>query len=365
MAPRIAAAPRDRTTDSAPVVGAPVHDDLAIARTLLAAVLAATESSAVGVSWAVAVLRGPSDGGVFITSNEGRGWLPAGVFLPQQVSTPWLWDEMLDDGTGRRSAPWEGIADPARVLVEFGRVWGPRAGAEVTTLVSSGPIDPRLRAQLGSVAAVGGVGPTYDIDLRVQTPGTVDRLELTGSADDVDGVVALSDTWLRNRCVELAADAHVRLGSTGPAPAEAAASAQLRDRILANLQAGREVPRQWWDELRDADELLAAIQRTRRVPVAHMGLGDLRVDNAAGLRALVFQRRCTELVLLLDGETNRQQLRDAVYAHEQIVKHPVFADGPAAVSAPESGRYQWPVDMRRITAESNERVVSSDSNRWG
>ncbi|MFX0574679.1 type VII secretion target [Nocardia nepalensis] len=365
-APPIPHAAPEHAADSSRVVSEPVNDDLGIARTLLAAVLAATESTVVGVSWAVAVLRGPSGAGVFITTNEGRGWLPAGLFLPSQVSTPWLWDEMLDNGTGQVSAVWEGIADPARVLVEFGRVWGPRAGAAITALVSSGPIDPRLRAQLGDVATEGLIAPVGDIDLRMPDAGTVDRLELTGSGADLDPVVALPDAQLRDRCVELAADAHMRLARTGPAPVEAAEMARLRDRILAIVQAGQEVPPLWWHELRDADELLAASLLTRRVDVAHVGVGDLRVaDGADALRALVFQRRCTELVLLLEGDTGWQQVRDAVYAHEQVVEHPVFAAARTVVSAPESGRYERPVDLRRISAEPNERVVSSDINRQG
>lgn len=107
------------------------------------------------------------------------------------------------------------------------------------------------------------------------------------------------------------------------------------------------------------DELLAASLRARRVPVAHIGLGNLRVDDGVDAsRALAFQRLCTELVLLLDGKTSWQQLRDAVYAHEQVVKHPMFADIPVAVAAPESGRYRNSVDAHRVVGESNEHIVA-------
>ncbi|MEV5840091.1 hypothetical protein [Nocardia sp. NPDC052112] len=337
-----------------------MNDDLVVARTFLAAVLAATESTVVGVSWAVAVLRGSYGAGLFITTNEGRGWLPAGLFLPHEVSTPWLWDEILGDGAGSPSAVWEGLADPARVLVEFGRVWGPKAGAALTALASSDPIDPKLRAEVGVGATEGMIRPTDDVDLRVPTMGTVDRLGLARSADTIDHPDVAPDAQVQDRCVELAAEAHTRLARTGPAPVEADEMARLRDRIIATLQAGQEVPRQWWDELRAADELLAASLLTRRVHAAQIGIGGLRVgDNVDALRTLVFHRRCTELVLLLDGETSWQRLRDQVYAYEQVVKHPAFADVPTAVAGPESGRYQWPVHVPRVTAGSNERVVSA------
>ncbi|WP_280335723.1 hypothetical protein, partial [Nocardia wallacei] len=41
---------------------------------------------------------------------------------------------------------------------------------------------------------------------------------------------------------------------------------------------------------------------------------------------------CNELALLLADEPTRQQLRDAVYAHAQIVEHPQFVAAPAAVA---------------------------------
>ncbi|MGY4098681.1 type VII secretion target [Nocardia sp. R16R-3T] len=321
--------PKDTEHEAEPAnaVGDVLNEDVALAKTLLGGVLAAVESS-METAWAVAVLRGPAGGGVFITTNEGRGWLPAGVFLPQEVSMPWLWDDMLGaDGSG---SPWEGISDPARVLVEFGLAWGPKADAALSALVSSGPIDPGLRTRLDGVAMAGLVGPNYDIDLREFTPGATDRLGLTGSAAALDYVAQVSDSETRSRCIELAADAHVRVGRT----ALSATSASLRQRILAMLQSGESARREVWDELREADELLAAQLLSQRLDVGRVGLGELRVEDAASeLRALAFERRCNELVFLLAGEPTRQTLRDAVYAHEQIVAHPLFAQVPAAVSA--------------------------------
>lgn len=329
------AANKEKEAEPAYVVGDAVNDDLVLAKTLLSSVLAAAES-AMGTAWAVAVMRGPAGAGLFITSNEGRGWLPAGVFLPREVSTPWLWDEMLgSDGTG---SPWEGVSDPARVLVEFGLAWGPKANAKLSALVSSGPIDPGLRSRLSDVAMAGLVGPAYDVDLRELTPGMTDRLGLSGSIPALEHVAQVPDSQVRARCVELAADAHAQVGRSVTAPSAASATA-LRQRILAAVQSGRPVSRELWDELRDADDLLAAEMLSRRVDVGRVDLGELRLDNeVSDLRAIVFERRCNELVLLLEGESTRQSLRDAVYAHEQIVEHPLFVAVPAAVSAAEVDR---------------------------
>ncbi|MEV6341021.1 hypothetical protein AB0M12_40655 [Nocardia vinacea] len=351
-------APQKRAAD--PVVGEPVIDDLLVARTLLASVLGSVDSEVAGVAWAVAALRGPSGAGLFITTNEGRGWLPAGIFLPRAVSTPWLWDQMLEDGTGSPSAAWEGIADPARVLVEFGRVWGPKAGVALTALVASGPIDPGLRAQLDKVATEGMVEPVYDIDLRVPSSDTVDRLGLTGFVEAMEHVATVPDTQRWDRCLELAADAHLRLARTGTAPAEAVEVAQLRDRILANLQAGQEIPRQWWHDLRDADNRLADNISARRIDAARISLGGLRVEvGADALRTLVFQRRCTELLLLLDGKPSLQQLRDAVYAYEQVVQHPAFTNAPAAVTAPERSQVRGAAGTH-VTVAADRSPINSE-----
>ncbi|WP_280233645.1 type VII secretion target [Nocardia cyriacigeorgica] len=325
------AAAKDKAAEPAHVVGDQVDEDLVIARTLLQAVLAAADSSVIGLSWAVSVMRGPAGAGVFITTNEGRGWMPAGMFLPREVSSPWIWDELL--GTDERTgSPWEGVTDPARVLVEFGMAWGQKVNAKLSALVSSGPIDPGLRAQLGDVPTQGLVGPSYDLDLREFTPDTADRLGLFGTLGALEHVAEVPDSQVPGRCIELAVDAHLKVGRSAP-PVEAMEVRGVRERILALVQAGQQVPAPWWDDLRDADDLLAASMLSRRVDPGRVGLGDLRVDDSdSALRDMVFERRCNELVLLLEGEPTRQGLRDAVYAHEQIVEHPLFVEAPSTVS---------------------------------
>ncbi|MBB5918764.1 hypothetical protein BJY24_007676 [Nocardia transvalensis] len=341
---------KDEAAEPAYVVGDQVDDDLVLAKTLLGGLLAATDSSAVGLHWAVAVLRGPGGAGVFVTSNEGRGWLPPSVFLPREVSTPWLWDEVLSEAD-EAGSPWEGVSDPARILVEFGLAWGPKAAAQLSALVSSGPLDPGLRARFSDVPMEGLVGPSHDLDLRAFTPDTADRLGLTGSAAALNDVASVPDNRVHARCVELAVDAHSQVGAGGTPP-EAAGARGLRQRILTALQAGRPVPEALWQELRDADDLLAAAMMSRRVDVGRVDPGQLRVDDNPALRAMVFERRCNELALLLaDEEQTRQHLRDAVYAHEQIVEHPQFVAAPAAVSAGEPQRVDRPAaSSAQVTA---------------
>ncbi|NNH69482.1 hypothetical protein HLB23_06295 [Nocardia uniformis] len=319
---------RDKAAEPNFVVGDAPDDDLILARTLLGGILSAVGSAAVGLQWAVSVLRGPGGAMVLVTSNEGRGWLPAGVYLPEGTTVPWT-----VEGT---DAAWEGITDPARVLAEFAMMAGPRSGVRLTALVSSTDIDPAIQARFGDVSMQSAVPPTDDVDLSVPTDDTVDRLALAGWPNLQDKVAAVADDKLRDRAFGLAADANTRIGHTTAATPEAAVVRRLRDNILTELQQGRQIPRDWWDELRDADDLLAATMLSRRVDVRRVDLGDLRLDDhAETLRALVFERRCDELLMLLAEDVTRQDLRDAVYAHVQIMGHPLYSAAPETVVAPE------------------------------
>ncbi|MEV6280179.1 type VII secretion target [Nocardia sp. NPDC051832] len=336
-------AAKDKAAEPAHVVGEAVDEDLVIARTLLSAVLAAAGSTTAGLTWAVSVMRGADGIGVFLTSNEGRGWLPAGVFVPQEVSTPWVWDDLLADGSDGGSARWEGLADPARILVEFGTRWGPRAGANLTALVSSGPIDPDLRRH--AVATQGNIGPTPEPDLRVWTPDTTDRLGLAGSSDALEFVAQTPDSEVGVRCNGLAAEAQQLLGSDEPGRGELGMWG-LRERVIAAVDSETEVPQQWWDELRDANDVLGVAMAVRRIDASRIPLGELRIDDDGALRRAVFERRCNELVLLLAEEPTRQCLRDSVYAYEQIVNHPQFV--PLTATAP--GFDRGPVGLGLGTA---------------
>lgn len=303
-------------------------DDLVLARTLLGGILSAVRTSALGLQWSVAVMRGPGGAMVLLTSNEGRGWLPAGLFVPRGTALPW--------GVDGAEPAWEGISDPARILAEFSLMAGARSGARLTALVSSAEIDTALRERFGDVSMQSSVPPSDEIDLSAHTPDTVDRLTLTGMPQLVDKVDVVPDAELRARCLGLAIDAHARMSHSGAPTPEVAAVRSARTKILDQLREGAEVPREWWDELRDADDLLTAAMLSRRTDVRRVQLGELRIDDRAEiLRTLVFERRCDEVLMLLSENVTRQDLRDAVYAHVQIIGHPLYTAAPAVV-APET-----------------------------
>ncbi|MGK8520057.1 hypothetical protein ACRS6B_00110 [Nocardia asteroides] len=326
------------TSAAAPafVLGERVDGDLVLARTLLSGVLAAGGDAVLGLGWAVSVMRHPSGISAFVTSNEGRGWLPAGLYLPRELSTPWVWD--ISEGNA-----WEGVADPARVLAEFAIAWGRKSGARLTAVVASGEIDTELRRQLGEVPMEGEVAASSAMDFSAPRPSLVDRLELVGAPALVQRAVSTPEAEIAARRWDLASDAHVRLRKAGLGSAAALGAPAVRERILTALRQRREIPQEWWEELRDANDLLTATMLARRADVSRVALGELRAEQADGrhtsdmnaLRGMVFERRCDELVLLLAEAATRQSLRDAVYAHAQIVGHPAFvAPAPAPAGGP-------------------------------
>ncbi|WP_036509601.1 hypothetical protein [Nocardia aobensis] len=325
------------------MLGKRVDGDLVLARSLLASLLAAGGPPAVGIEWAVSIMR--HDGGVsaFVTSNDGRGWLPPGVFLPRELSTPWVWS--VAEGPA-----WEGLADPARVLAEFALSWGRRTGARLSALVSSAPFDELLARQLGEVALEGSVEPGVTMDFSTPAPGLADRLELVTAPPVLERVAAIPADRIGSRGLDFAYDAHQRLAVSGPDPFASLGAAELRQRIMQTILQGGPVQAQWWEQLFDADQLLAASMLPLLADVSRVPLGELRSEHSTGrsatdsatLRLSVAQRRCNEMVLLMSGEPSRQRLRDIVYAHGQVAEY--LAAVPVGTITPE------PVRRPTITA---------------
>ncbi|MEU0539019.1 type VII secretion target [Nocardia sp. NPDC005978] len=324
------AAARDHAAEPVHVLGETVSQDLVIARTLLGSVLAALDSSAIGMSWAVSVMRGPAGLGLFLTSNEARGWLPPAVYLPREASTPWNWTEFLAREAESGVAGWEGVSDPARILVEFAREWGHKAGAQLSALASSGPIDAQLRAMLSDVATAEHVSPEASVNLRVFTADTTDRLGLTGAVESLEFMASVEDSAVFEQCLRLANDGHRRWGRA-PVTSEAGMSYRIRERILDTLAENRDVSEHLWQALHDADALLAAEVMTRRHDTSRVPLGHLRPSHDPVLHHLQFERRCNELLLPLATTPTRQTLRDGLYAHAQLIQHPRFR--PEATTA--------------------------------
>lgn len=352
-------AARDRATEPGNVVGDAVNEDLLLARTLLSALLAAVGSTAVGVSWAVSVMRNPDGAAMFVTSNDGRGWLPPTVYLPTTTSTPWNWVEFLDYSAADTTASWDGITDPARTLVEFGTAWTARTGAQLSALASSGTITPNLRTAIHDTAVAELVPPADELDLRVPTADTIDRLGLTGSAEALEHVATVEDSQIQSECLRLAIDAHTRWGHARGASDDATRAWRIREHILELIRDNEPVPQQWLQELRDIDARIATTVMTRRADVSGVPVGELRPIDDAVLHALQFERRCDEMVLLLTEQPTRQTLRDTVYAHEHLTTHPRFEALATSVAVAQPAAVPVAGSAAGVAAGENRTITTS------
>ncbi|MBF6175649.1 type VII secretion target [Nocardia blacklockiae] len=325
-----ARAAKSKYAEPALVVGEDRDDDLVLARNLLAAVLAAVAESAPGVEWAVAVGRTPVGPIVVLNSTEGRGWLPAGLYLPSEVVLPWTWDSILSPRDREALTALEGDPDPARALAEFGTRVTQRMKLRLSAVASSTTTSEELHTVLdaGTAVAEGIVAGTTLIDLDTPAVGLVDRLTMAGSEELLRQAETVPDTEIRATCLRLAraADAAARVA----AGVEGAFSARraLREQILDTLQAGLPVPVSAWDQLRAAE---SARQPQRALISAGARIDDSGADR---LRGMGFERRADELALLLaTGELDRQHLRDALYTYGQIVDHPLLPEAARVVAA--------------------------------
>ncbi|WP_227984186.1 type VII secretion target [Nocardia spumae] len=352
------------------VVGDEGEDDLTLARTLLAAVLFAVGDTAPGVEWATGVVRSGRRAIVTLTSTEGRGWLPAGLFLPSEVLIPWHWDSILDAEGRTAITTFENSSDPARFLAEFGHHASRSKRGRLRALASSARVNDSVRAALGNEVVIADqvVASETAVDLSGPGAGLSDRLDMGGSSAARQRATEIADSDIRTVCVQLAHAAHelVRQAAATAAP-ETSAHRARRHRVLEALRAGREVPTDAWDnsptaEHHDAGASSAifapsSVSRPAVVAPAISTASPHPTSDTDIERGRTFERRADELIsLLLAGRGDRQMLRDALYAHDQIAAHPQLQVmlrraeiGSVDVGSAGEGEMAKPADEYRVT----------------
>lgn len=310
------------------VVGATIDDDMSLARTLLGAVLAAVGPSYQSLGWAVGILRRPDGPMILLTSSEGRGWLPPGLFLPSEVVVPWRWDSVLGTAGMEAISTYEGIADPARILAEFGLRAGRRRRSRISALASSSGISDEVRTALGAdVAFEGNVAAAESVvDFSRPGQGLSDRLGSAGSDRAQHQAEAVARPDIQAFCLRLARAADELLARIGGRGAVFGGGERaIRRQIIAASESNMSIPESWWEQLRaDYDKAASALRSVSfDTSAVTVGRGRLDLPGAEALRRTVFQRRADEILLLIGRcEANTQLLRDVLYSYGQIVDHP-------------------------------------------
>ncbi|WP_273735422.1 chemotaxis protein [Mycolicibacterium septicum] len=143
--------------------------DLETARTVVADLAAASSGVYPGLEWAVAVARGESGlPELWITTNEGAGYIPIGVFVPRSMPLAARFDPDFDQR-------WFGWFNPAETVLRAVRARGDAVSAIATTWTQD---SPEVRSATNDVAiAVAPSGAPSDADSSTLTRSRSHRLE--------------------------------------------------------------------------------------------------------------------------------------------------------------------------------------------
>jgi hypothetical protein len=242
--------------------------------------------------------------------------MPAAAALPVDAMVPW-WHE--------QAARWEGLLDPARVIVEYAAA----AGGRVSALASTHSSAPAVAAGIPWAFADGTEQPHPEII----GGAVVTRFELQVCKTRRDAVRAITDPYAqRERALWVACDADSRAGSS-----------PRRHAILTELQRhpGRMADQRWlnqldWDALEAAHRDTCVAERAARVDVRDVEVG--KVDNrGGGGRDLLAQAYADETVLALRQPVAEHALRDAVYGWGMLLDLPAAAAPQSPVTLHDAG----------------------------
>ncbi|GAB3030265.1 hypothetical protein [Mycobacterium bourgelatii] len=268
--------------------------DLATVRT----VLEAAGGGSV-VRWAAGMVVTGGRRQVVVTTDRGRGWLPSNVLLPEDAVLPWPHPD---------STRWEGLRDPARVIVEYAAA----TGGTLTALASTHSSAPAVAAGVPFVFADAVQRPRPDL-----LGGSPARRERFGvePARLVAAEAITDPDDQRRQAVWIAHDAAEKAGDRSV----------VRRSILAawnadpTLSDPRKIERLGWDTLVVENETLWEQDFAARIDVRNVGIGQLDTGGGA-CRSVLLQSYATEAVLALRSASPRQALLEALYSWSMLLE---------------------------------------------
>lgn len=271
----------------------PVDEYVSTARRIIAAIGGGGD-----VGWAAAVMDVDGTHRLALTSDRGRGWLPADAVVPDGILNPW---------EHRDSARWEGLADPVRVLLEYAAATGARIEAVASTRAGGG-------AGTSSVSSI-----VVDASLRARPElldmATTDRVRLQVAERQQQAVNAITDPiQQRVQALWLACDADAR------APKSAVRTQVLTacQQNLARIHQPRWLAGLPWDRLADEHHDLCVRERGARLDARDIAVGAL--DTGGGpCRKLLAQAYANEATLALRDLDPAAALLSAVYCWSMLL----------------------------------------------
>lgn len=269
---------------------------------------------AADVHWAAGIVIVDGERRLVVTSDRGRGWIPAGAVLPFDVVLPW---------SHPASRQWEGLRDPARVVVEYAAA----AGGRIAALASTHSSAPAVAAGVPWAFADGSQIAHPDL----VGGQVVTRFELQICESRRAAVKAIVDPFeQRQRALWVAFDADSRAGSS---VVRQAILSELRDHP-GRMDDPRWVARLPWDELVDQYRNTRTREQAERVDARDVAVGAVATEAGRG-RALLAQAYADETVLALREPVAERALRDGVYSWNMLLDLPAATpESPITVLSP-------------------------------
>lgn len=265
--------------------------DLAAVRTVVEAAGGASQ-----VHWAAGMVFTAGRKQIVATTDRGRSWMPAGAVLPADVVLPW---------THPDSARWEGLRDPARVIVEYCAA----VGGQLTALASTHSSAPGL---LGDVPFVLADATDRAHPNLINGP-VATRLDLQVEARFRQDAARLAENPLKQRGTAL-----------GMAYAHRAWLPPVAAQLLAVLQANQPKleNRSWmaardWDAVVEECSVLQEQEHAARIDVWAVEVGALDTDGGR-CRPLLLQLYAAETLLAQRHRTAVMALDDALYCWSMV-----------------------------------------------
>jgi hypothetical protein len=275
---------------SAPLAGmsSGFNEDLARVRVVVEAAGGGGE-----VAWAAGMVVTSGRRQVVVTTDRGLSWLPERARLPADVAFPWSHDD---------AARWEGIVDPARVIVEYAAA----VDGELSALASTYSSAPAVAAGVPFVF-VDGTDSAYP---EMLTGSVKDRVTLCVDAGLREQARLRSDRGAQRQTVwSMAWDAS---GQAPQTPTQTRMVTALVDHG-GRLNNPRWVASLPWDQLEAEYRELCVQERAARVDVRGLAVGD--VDTEGGLcRSLLAQCYAIECLLALRYSSAQEALQSGLYS---------------------------------------------------
>ena len=260
------------------------------------------------VGWAAGMVYAGGTSQVVITTDRGRGWLPEGAILPKNAVLPW---------DHPNAARWEGLLDPARVIVEYAAA----VGGKLTALASTRSSAPGVAAGI-PFAIVDASKRAYPDKL---DGAYVERVSVESQVANGHRLLAngITDPDEQRQNARNLASAAAMDRDTGRLHAGPSRYRDLINARITELRTERDFARavsdEEWAQLRAEHDEVCAQERALRADVRDIPVGELDMQGGR-CRELLLKAYSIEALLAVRHQTATGAINNALYSWAMVNK---------------------------------------------